>query len=63
MRRFLVEINEVRGLKSNVIYIREVEESNCNSDIVYRLFEEAQEEYDLYDSDEVIVSEIKAVEV
>ena len=63
MRRFLVEINEVRGLKSNVIYIREVEESNCNSDIVYRLFEEAQEEYDLYDSDEVIVSKIKAVEV
>lgn len=63
MRRFLVEINEVRGLKSNVIYIREVEESSCNSDIVYRLFEEAQEEYDLYDSDEVIVSEIKAVEV
>ena len=63
MRRFLVEINEVRGLKNNVIYIREVEESNCNSDIVYRLFEEAQEGYDLYDSDEVIVSEIKAVEV
>ena len=63
MRRFLVEINEVRGLKSNVIYIREVEESNCNSDTVYRLFEEVQEEYDLYDSDEVIVSEIKAVEV
>ena len=63
MRRFLVEINEVRGLKSNVIYIREVEESNCNNDICYRLFEEAQEEYDLYDSDEVIVSEIKAVEI